>query len=198
MKIEVIAKKRDVQGKGASRRLRHAGVVPAVVYGGKSDAVSIELDHNSIYHQLRMEAFHSSVLTLNLDGKKEPVLLRDVQMHAYKQIVLHVDFQRVPADQKLHTKVPLHFVNGDVAPGVKLTGGKVSHIMTEVDVACLPKDLPEFIEVDLKDLAAGHSIHLNELKLPKGVELVAHGKAAEQAVASISAPKGGAEEAAAE
>lgn len=198
MKIEVIAKKRDVQGKGASRRLRHAGVVPAVVYGGKADAVSIELDHNSIYHQLRMEAFHASILTLNLDGKTEPVLLRDVQMHAFKPIVLHVDFQRVPADQKLHTKVPLHFINADIAPGVKLTGGTVSHILNEVEVACLPKDLPEFIEVDLKDLTAGHSIHLSDLKLPKGVEIVAHGKAAEQAVASIAAPKGGATEAAAE
>jgi large subunit ribosomal protein L25 len=130
------------------------------------------VDHNAIYLALRKEAFHSSLINLNIDGKKESVLLRDYQAHPYKAIVLHVDFQRVDPNQKLHTKVPLHFVNADIAPGVKLGGGIVSHVLTEVEVSCLAADLPEFIEVDLKDLAAGHSIHVADIKLPKGVVLV--------------------------
>ncbi len=190
MNIEVIATKRDVRGKGASRRLRHAGRVPGVVYGGEAPAAAIELNHKDLYYGLKQEAFHASILTLNLDGKKEPVLLRDVQVHPFKPLVLHVDFQRVATDHKIHVKVPLHFVNGDIAPGVKLTGGTVSHIMTDGDLACLPKDLPEFIEVDLANLEAGHSIHLSELKLPAGVETVAKG-AENLAVATILAPRGG-------
>jgi len=177
MQIEINAKKRDGQGTGASRRLRHVGRVPGIVYGGGKDAQPVDLDHKELYFGLKNEAFHSSVLNLNLDGAKEPVLLRDYQMHPYKQQVLHVDFQRVAADHKIHVKVPLHFLNADIAPGVKQAGGVVSHVFTEVDVACLPGDLPEYIEVDLIDLGAGHSIHMSHLKLPKGVELVGlHGE----------------------
>ncbi len=191
MEIEVIATKRELQGTGASRRLRHAGKVPGIVYGGKTAPVQIQLDHNALYHALRKEAFHASVLTLNVDGAKEPVLLRDSQWHPYRQQVLHVDFQRVEQDHVIHVKVPLHFLNAEVAPGVKTGGGKPHHIVTELDVQCLPGSLPEFIEVDMGALEVGHSIHANDLALPKGVELVAHVKAENPAVASINAPKGG-------
>ncbi len=194
MEIEVIAFKRDAQGSSASRRLRHAGKVPGIVYGGAAAPMQIELDHNALYHALRKEAFHSSVLTLTVDGHKESVLLRDTQWHPYKQQVLHVDFQRVDKDHKIHVKVPLHFLNADVAPGVKTGGGKPHHIVTELDVQCLPGSLPEFIAVDMGKLEVGHSIHANDLVLPAGVELVPHIKAENPAVASINAPKGGAAE----
>ncbi len=190
MKIEVIAARRELQGTGASRRLRHAGKVPGIVYGGTTAPVQIELDHNALYHALRKEAFHASVLTLNLDGARESVLLRDTQWHPFKQQVLHVDFQRVDKSQKIHVKVPLHFLNADVAPGVKIGGGKPHHIVTELDVECLPGSLPEFIEIDMGKLEVGHSIHANDLKLPEGVELVAHIKQENPAVASINAPRG--------
>lgn len=194
MQIEVIAQGRDTQGTGASRRLRHAGFVPGIVYGGNKQPLAIQLDHNALYHALRKEAFHSSVLTLKVGDITEMALLRDVQWHAYKQQVLHIDFQRIDADHKIHIKVPLHFKNEDIAPGVKLTHGLVNHVMTEIDVACLPGNLPEFIEVDLAALEAGHSIHVNDLKLPAGVEPVAHLKAENPAVVGITPPKGGAEE----
>jgi len=167
--MKVIAFPRKEQGTGASRRLRIAGQTPAIVYGGTSAPVSITLDHNALYHALKKETFHSSILDLEIDGKVEQVLLRDFQVHAYKQLVLHVDFQRVDASQKIHVKIPLHFINADVAPVVKLAGGIISHVLSELDISCLPKDLPEFIEVDLSTLEAGHSIHLADLKLPNGV-----------------------------
>jgi large subunit ribosomal protein L25 len=177
MQIEINAVKRDLQGTGASRRLRRAGRVPGIVYGGGKDPQAVDLDHKELYFALKNEAFHSSVLDLNLDGAKESVLLRDYQMHPYKPFVQHVDFQRVDATHKVHVKVPLHFLNADTAPGVKLSGGVVSHIYTEVDVTCLPDDLPEFIEVDLMDLSSDHAIHMSHLKLPKGVELAGlHGE----------------------
>ena len=188
MKITIKAETRKVQGTGASRRLRRAEKVPGIVYGGGIDATVIELDHNDIYHKLRSEAFHASILDMELDGKKQPVLLRDVQMHAFRQIVMHVDFQRVAADRKIHMKVPLHFINADVSPGVKVSSGMVSHVLNELDIACLPKDLPEFIEVDLKDLAAGHSIHISNLKLPAGVEAVTR-RGDDPAVATIIIPR---------
>lgn len=194
MEIEVIAYKRDAQGSSASRRLRRAGKVPGIVYGGNAAPMQIELDHNALYHALRKESFHASVLSLIVDGNKESVLLRDAQWHPYKQQVLHVDFQRVDKDHKIHVKVPLHFLNAEIAPGVKLGGGKPHHIMNELDVQCLPGSLPEFIEVDMGALEVGHSIHANDLKLPAGVELVAHVKQENPAVASINAPKGGAAE----
>ncbi len=191
MTIEINAKARQAQGTGASRRLRRAGNVPGIVYGGGKDAVSIELNHKELFLEFRHEAFHSSILNLNLDGKKEQVLLRDYQLHPVRNDIAHIDFQRVSATEKIHVKVPFHFVNQDIAPGVKLQHGVVNHVMTEADVSCLAKNLPEFIEVDLAELTAGHSIHLSQIKLPKGVEFVqlAHGDDA--AVASIPTPRGG-------
>ncbi|MEW5965636.1 MAG: 50S ribosomal protein L25/general stress protein Ctc [Gammaproteobacteria bacterium] len=190
MEIEVIAYKRDAQGSSASRRLRHAGKVPGIVYGGTAAPMQIELDHNALYHALRKEAFHASVLTLTVDGNKESVLLRDTQWHPYRQQVLHVDFQRVDKTHKIHVKVPLHFLNEETAPGVKTGGGKVSHVVTELDVSCLPGNLPEYIEVDIGALELGHSIHANDLKLPDGVEFVAHIQHENPAVVTITQPKG--------
>jgi large subunit ribosomal protein L25 len=191
MTIEINAVKRDAKGTGASRRLRHAGAVPGVVYGGGKDAITIELNAKELFMEFRHEAFHASVLTLILEGKKESVLLRDFQMHPVRNTIQHVDFQRVSATEKIHVKVPFHFINADVAPGVKLGGGIVAHVQTEADVSCLAKDLPEFIEVDVATLEMGHSIHLSQIKLPKGVEFVqlAHGDDA--AVASIAKTRGG-------
>lgn len=189
MQYEFNAQARTLQGTGASRRLRKTGRVPGVVYGGEKAAQAIDIDHNEIWHKLRQEAFHSSVLKMNLAGANETVLLRDIQMHPFKRQILHLDFQRVDATHKLHTKVPLHFINGDVAPGVKLQGGIVSHVLTEIDIKCLAGDLPEFIEVDLKDLSAGHSLHLSAIKLPKGVEVASH-KDDDPVLAAISIPRG--------
>lgn len=182
------ATSRSVQGSSASRRLRHAGRVPAIVYGGDAAPQNIELDHNDIYHALRKEQFHSSILDLAIDGKGQQVLLRSVQWHAYKQQVLHVDFQRVAANQALHTKVPLHFINEESSPAVKLNSAIVSHLMTEVEVSCLPKNLPQFIEVDLGNLIVGTPVHLSEIKLPNGVTIVAHGGETDPVVATASAP----------
>jgi large subunit ribosomal protein L25 len=192
MSIEINAKKRTAQGTGASRRLRRAGNVPGIIYGAGQDAVSIELNQKELFLQFRHETFHASILNLNVDGKTQQVLLRDYQMHPVRNDIAHIDFQRVSATEKIHVKVPLHFINNDIAPGVKLSHGIVTHIQTEADVSCLAKNLPEFIEVDLANLQAGHSIHLSDLKLPKGVEFVklAHGDDA--AVATIPVPRGGA------
>ena len=188
--MEVIAQKRDVQGKGASRRLRRTGKTPGVIYGGDKPAINIELDHNALYYALKREAFHASVLTMNLDGVKEAVLLRDFVMHPFRVEVQHVDFQRIDKTHKIHVSVPLHFINAELAPGVKLSGGNVSHIMTEVEVSCLPDSLPEFIEVDLTELAVGHTIHLAALKLPVGVEAVGLHKGEDPAVVTITVPRG--------
>jgi len=191
MQIEIKASKREGQGTGASRRLRRAGSVPGVVYGAGKEAVPVQFDHKALFLQFRHEAFHASILTLDLEGNKEQVLLRDYQLHPVRNTIQHIDFQRVSATEKIHVKVPFHFINEDVAPGVKLGGGLVGHILTEADVSCLPKDLPEFIEVDLANLEVGHSIHLSEIQVPAGVEFVqlAHGNDA--AVASIAKPRGG-------
>jgi large subunit ribosomal protein L25 len=171
MIFEINAQTRNLQGTGASRRLRASGRVPAIVYGGADKPAAIDLDHNEILLALRKEAFQSSIINLNLDGKKQPVLLRDVQAHAYKKVVLHVDFQRVDDTHEIHIKVPLHFVNAELSPGVKASGGIVTHVTTEIDIKCLAKNLPEFIEVDLKDMVSGHSIHAADIKLPAGVKL---------------------------
>ncbi|MEW5788152.1 MAG: 50S ribosomal protein L25/general stress protein Ctc [Pseudomonadota bacterium] len=189
MHIEINASKREAQGTGASRRLRRAGRVPGIVYGGGKDAQAVDFDHKELYFALKNEAFHSSVLAMNVDGAKENVLLRDFQMHPYKPLVLHVDFQRVDATHKVHLKVPLHFVNADVAPGVKLGGGVVNHILTEVDVTCLPDALPEFLTVDLSKLEAGQGLHLSQLSLPAGVELTALHRGDDQVVVNILAGK---------
>jgi large subunit ribosomal protein L25 len=170
--MEVTAFPRTEQGSGASRRLRRAGQTPGIIYGGTEAPVNIALDHNALYHALKKEAFHSSILDMKVDGKTEKVVLRDFQVHAYKQLVMHADFQRVDPNQKLHVKVPLHFTNGDIAPVVKLSGGVISHVLNELDVSCLPKDLPEFIEVDLSGMTDGASFHVGDLKLPAGVTAV--------------------------
>lgn len=170
--MKVIAFARTEQGSGASRRLRTAGQTPGIIYGGPAAPVNIKLDHNALYHALKKESFHSSILDLEVDGKTEQVLLRDFQVHAYKQLVLHVDFQRVDQNQKIHVKVPLHFINAETSPAVKLSSAVISHVASELDVSCLPKDLPEFVEVDLGSLEAGNSLHLADIKLPAGVTAV--------------------------
>jgi large subunit ribosomal protein L25 len=189
MAIEVNATKRDTQGRGASRRLRRAGQVPGIVYGADKDAQSILVDHQELSLALRKEAFHASILTLNLDGEKQQVLLRNYQVHPWRDLVWHVDFQRVAKDRKIHMKVPLHFINAEIAPGVKAGGGSVQHIISELEINCLPDDLPEFVEVDLSNLQMGHSIHLSELKLPKGVESVQLRSGDDAVVASIPVPR---------
>ncbi|TRZ64082.1 MAG: 50S ribosomal protein L25/general stress protein Ctc [Rhodocyclaceae bacterium] len=190
MHIEFNAQARTLQGTGASRRLRKAGRVPGVVYGGDKPAEAIDVDHNEIFHKLKQEAFHASVLSMLVAGAKQDVLLRDVQMHPFRRQVLHLDFQRVDAAHKLHVRVPLHFINADVAPGVKEQGGVVSHVMTELNITCLAADLPAFIEVDLKDLVAGHSIHVSALTLPQGVQATLH-KGEDPVVAAVTIPRGG-------
>jgi len=189
MKIEINAKIRESKGTGASRRLRHSGKVPGVLYGGKNGAMSIELDDKELFMQFKHEAFHASILTLNLDGKKEPVLLRDFQMHPVRNNIQHIDLQRIDENKKLSVKIPFHFLNEEIAPGVKLEGGIVSHIMVEVDIACLPKDLPTYIEVDLINLSIGDSIHLSEIKVPEGVELSNLSEENDPIITSISRPK---------
>ena len=189
MKIEISADKRTLQGKGASRRLRGSGKIPAIIYGGDQAAQPIEMDHKDLFYNLKMEAFHASILSLNLAGKKEQVLLRDIQMHPFKQQVLHVDFQRVDPNKKIHMKVPLHFINAEISPGVKTSGGIVSHILTEVDISCLPADLPEYISVDLAELTAGHTLHLSDLVLPQGIEIIALTKGDNSPVATIVIPR---------
>jgi large subunit ribosomal protein L25 len=193
MQLEFNANKRDGQGTGASRRLRRTGRVPGILYGGGATSQSIDIDHNELFQLLRKEAFYSSVLHVNLDGKKEMCLLRDVQRHPYRPVILHADFQRVDATHKLHQKVPLHFINADISPGVKLSGGMVQHVMSDLDVRCLPKDLPAFIEVDLKDITSGHSMHVSHLKLPAGVEAMLH-KGEDPVVATVIVRGGKAEE----
>jgi large subunit ribosomal protein L25 len=198
MKIEFKAQKRQEQGSSASRRLRRAGSVPGIIYGGEATPLSITLNHNDLYHLLKKEAFHASVLHVDVEGQDEMVILRDTQWHAYKPLVLHVDFQRVDATHKLHIKVPLHFINADIAPAVKLGGGIISHVMNEIDVECLAHQLPEFIEVDLKDVDADQSVHVSQLVLPEGVTVVSHGEG-DPVVATVLKTRGdaaGAEEAA--
>jgi len=193
MQIEIKAAKRVAQGTSASRRLRRTGKVPGIVYGEGKEAQPVEMDHNDLWHQLKHEAAHSSVLTLDIDGAKESVLLRDVQRHPYRPQILHVDFNRVSADHKIHLKVPLHFLNAEICPGVKLQGGVVSHVMSEVEVICLPGKLPEFIEVDLTNLQGGHSLHLSHVKVPEGVEFAALVRGEDPTVATILGAKGEAE-----
>jgi large subunit ribosomal protein L25 len=174
MKIEISATQRKVQGTGASRRLRRSGRVPGIVYGGEQGALNIELDHKELYRNLTNEKFHASILTLKLDSGVEQVLLRAFNMHPFKAQVQHVDFQRVSKDKKIHMKVPLHFVNAEKSQGVKDQAGVVSHVLNELDITCLPDDLPEFIEVDLANLSVGKSVHARDLVLPKGVESTLH------------------------
>ena len=165
------ATSRNVEGKGASRRLRHAASIPAIVYGGKSAPQPIQLDHEKIWLAQQNEWFYSSILDLSLAGDIQKVLLRDIQRHPYRRLVMHLDFQRVDANQALRAKVPLHFLNEDKSSAGKAADVVVLHELNDVEVSCLPKDLPEFIEIDLSNLAVGDIIHLSELKLPAGVEI---------------------------
>jgi len=193
MQIEFTAFARATEGRGASRRMRRAGKAPGIVYGGTDAPQPIELDHNALFHALRTEAFHASILNMNLGGAVTKVLLRDVQMHPFKNEILHVDFQRVDESRKIHMKVPLHFTNGENSPAVKVSGAIVSHVVTQLDVSCLPKDLPEFIEVDLSALDVGSSVHVSALKLPPGVMIVTRAKT-DPVVASAVVPKAHVEE----
>src|SRR3989440_10616705 len=174
MKFEISASKRESYGTGASRRLRRMGKVPGILYGGSEGPVNIVLEHQDLFQNLRNEKFHASILTLKLGEASEQVLLRAVNMHPFKLLVQHIDLQRVSKDKKIHMKVPLHFVNAQKSPGVKEQGGVVNHVLNELDIVCFPADLPEFIEVDLGNLAVGHSLHVREVMLPKGVELTLH------------------------
>jgi len=174
--MKVVATTRQAQGTCASRRLRHANKVPGVIYGGGSPATAIEVDHNPLFHSLRKEKFHASILDMELDGTSEQVLLRDFQMHPYRPQVLHVDFQRVSADKPIHVRVPLHFVGQENSPAVKQSAAIIGHVLQEVDIACLPKDLPEFIEIDLSELTAQDTVKVRDLKLPAGVKAVLKGK----------------------
>lgn len=186
--------KRDVQGSSASRRLRRAGQVPAIVYGGNAEPVAVTLDHNQIYHDLRKDVFHASILDMDLDGKVEKVLLRAVQWHAYKPQVLHVDFQRVRADQPITTRVPLNFINGDDSPAVKLHAQVISQLLVDLEITCLPANLPVSIDVDLANLDAGETITLSAIELPEGVEYAGASTDPDPALATALAVGGGAEE----
>jgi large subunit ribosomal protein L25 len=179
-----------LQGTGASRRLRNSGKTPGIVYGAGAETQLVELDHNALWHALKKEVFHSSILDLEVGGKSQQVLLRDVQYHPFRQLVLHVDFQRVDASKKLHTKVPLHFMNQESNPAVKLSSAVISHVINEIEVECLPSALPEFIEVDLATIEAGQSVHAKDIPLPAGVSLVAHVDAENPVVASATIPAG--------
>jgi len=188
MKITIKAEPRSLQGSGASRRLRRESKVPGVVYGAGKEATAIQLDHKDLWFKLKNEAFHASILDMEVGTEKAQVLLRDYQMHPFRPLILHADFQRVAADQKIHMRVPLHFVNEQNSPGVKVAGGLVQHVISDLEVSCLPKDLPEFIEVDLGELQAGHSLHLSSLKLPAGVEAIVP-KGEDPTVATIVIPR---------
>jgi large subunit ribosomal protein L25 len=188
MAIEISARKRDHQGTGSSRRLRRTGRVPGILYGGEHEPVNIELDHKDLYFNLRNERFHASILTLDVAGTKEQVLLRAVNMHPFKPQVQHIDFQRVQKDKKIHMRVPLHFINAESSPGVKDQGGVISHVLNEVNVSCFPADLPEFIEVDLGALAVGNSMHVRDLTAPNGVAFVL-GKDENPVVATVVVPQ---------
>lgn len=186
--MKFVAFERALKGTGASRRLRNSGKTPGIVYGSSVAPQQVELDHNALWHALKKESFHSTVLEMEIGGQTTPVLLRDVQYHPYKQQVLHVDFQRVDATTKLHLKAPLHYSGEDESPAVKLDHCLINHVVTELEVKCLPSDLPEFISVDLSQLKKGVSLHLNDITLPKGVSAVTHGNKNPVLVA-VNAPR---------
>jgi large subunit ribosomal protein L25 len=194
--FELNAEPRNDTGKGASRRLRRDGKVPAILYGGNEEPRALTLNHNQVQRNLEHEAFYSHILSVNIDGTDTRAVLRDLQRHPSKPIILHVDLLRVSATEKLRMHVPLHFLGEDIAPGVKLGGGMVMHELIEVEVECLPQNLPEFIEVDVSGLHLGESLHLSDLKIPPGLTLVelARGEDHDLGVVSIHARRGGGEE----
>ena len=189
--LDLIAEFREDQGKGASRRLRHAGKVPAILYGAGRPPRLITLDHNKVLQQLEHESFYSSVLSIKVDNKVQAAIIKDVQRHPSKRRVLHMDFQRIVADEKIRMNVPIHFVGEDVAIGVKQGGGIISHLMSDVEVTCLPKHLPEFLTIDVSNLGLDEMIHLSGIELPEGVEIpmLAQGPDHDHAVVSIHRAK---------
>jgi large subunit ribosomal protein L25 len=186
--FELVAEFRETQGKGASRRLRHEGKVPAILYGGHVDARPLTVSHQKLALMLENERFYSTILSLRVGDQTQAAILKDVQRHPFKNAILHIDFQRVEENEKIRISIPLHFKGAAVSPGVKQQGGMVSHMRNEVEVACLPKDLPEFIEVDLSGLSLNESIHLSQLKVPEGVQLVDLAKE-DAAVVAIHSPR---------
>ena len=186
--FELVAEFRETQGKGASRRLRHEGKVPAILYGGHSEARALTLSHQKLLIMLDNERFYSTILSLKVGDQTQAAILKDVQRHPFKNAIVHIDFQRVEDNQKIRISIPLHFIGAAVSPGVKSQGGLVAHMRNEVEVSCLPKDLPEFIEVDLSGLSLNESIHLSQLKIPDGVELLSLAKE-DAAVVAIHSPR---------
>ncbi len=189
--FELNAEKREDVGKGASRRLRRDGKVPGIVYGADKDAAMITLGQNDVLHHLEHEAFYSHILTLNVGKETEQVVLKDLQRHPFKRLLMHIDFLRVKAGEKLSMRVPLHFLNEEKCIGVKRDGGAINHLMSDLEIECLPKDLPEYIEVDMLNVALGDTIHVQDLTLPQGVEVyaLAHGVDEELGVATVYMPR---------
>jgi len=189
--FELSAEKREDVGKGASRRLRHADKLPGIVYGADKEPTMLTLDHNVVMHSLENEAFYSSILTLNVGKDSEKVVLKDLQRHPYKNRLMHIDLLRINEKEALTMRVPIHFINEDKAKGVKEGGGVISHVMTEIDIVCLPKDLPEFIQVDMLEIDLDETVHVSQLVLPEGVQVYSllHGGDDTQPVAAIHAPK---------
>lgn len=185
--FDLIAENREDMGKGASRRLRRKGLVPAIIYGAGRPPRALAFDHNKVIKQLESESFYSSVLNIKVGDKSQAAILKDLQRHPAKRQILHMDFQRIVEDEAIRMNVPIHFLGEDVAPGVKQGGGKVSHLMTDVEVTCLPKDLPEFLEVDVSALELDAMLHLSDIKLPSGVEIpeLAQGAEHDQAIVAI-------------
>jgi large subunit ribosomal protein L25 len=187
-KFELFAENRPDQGKGASRRLRRTGKVPAILYGGHRDPRALALDHNALLHNLENDAFFSSILTVTVDDKSQPCILKDVQRHPFRNLVLHVDLQRIVEDEEIRVTVPFHFLGEDKAPGVK-AGGVVSRVMNELEISCLPKHLPEFIEVDVSGLELEANLPLSDVVLPEGVAIVGGEEMLEQPVVIIHRPR---------
>ena len=188
--FEISADARELKGKGASRRLRRTGFIPGILYGAGKDPVNIQLEHNSVVKHTEVEAFYSHILTLQLPSGDERVVLKDMQRHPYRELILHMDFLRVDESEKLAMRVPLHFINEEACAGVK-AGGVVSHVLTELDILCLPRDLPEYIEINVGGLDLGDSIHLSDVSVPSGVEIAAlvYGGDDAQSVVSVQMPR---------
>lgn len=189
--FEIVATARDTKGKGASRRLRRSGFIPGILYGAGKDPVNIQLEHYDVIKHTDVEAFYSHILTLSLPTGSERVVLKDMQRHPFKAQVLHMDFLRVNENERLTMRVPLHFINEETCVGVKSGGGVIAHVMTELEILCLPRDLPEYIEVDLVALELGESLHLSDISVPEGVEIaaLAHGGDPAQSVVSVQVPR---------
>ena len=188
---ELKAEPRNELGKSASRRLRRSGRIPGTVYGANKEPQSISLSHNEVLHQLDHEAFYSSILTIKVSAESERVVVKDLQRHPYKPDILHIDFLRIDEKQKITMRVPIHFINEQQCVGVRSGGGQVSHILTELEISCLPRDLPEYIDVDLADVNVGESVHLSDIVLPEGVEIYALQRGGDEmaSVASVNIPR---------